>query len=37
MEALLGPVFGHIIETLVDRFVERAERGMPGSTAGTAP
>ena len=25
MEALFGPVFGHIIETLVDRFVERAE------------
>jgi len=31
MEALLGPVFGHIIETLVDRFVERAERGVSGS------
>jgi len=25
MEALLGPVFGHIIETLVDRFIARAE------------
>ena len=25
MTALLGPVFGHIIETLVDRFVARAE------------
>ena len=25
MAALLGPVFGHIIETLVDRFVARAE------------
>lgn len=25
VEAVLGPVFGHIIETLVDRFVERAE------------
>ena len=24
---VLGPVFGHIIETLVDRFVERARRG----------
>ena len=24
-EGVLGPVFGHIIETLVDRFVERAE------------
>jgi len=27
MERVLAPVFGHIIETLVDRFVERAERG----------
>jgi ribosome-associated toxin RatA of RatAB toxin-antitoxin module len=26
MDALLAPVFGHIIETLVDRFVARAER-----------
>jgi ribosome-associated toxin RatA of RatAB toxin-antitoxin module len=25
MAALLGPVFGHIIETLVERFVARAE------------
>jgi ribosome-associated toxin RatA of RatAB toxin-antitoxin module len=25
MEALLGPVFGHIMGTLVDRFVARAE------------
>ena len=25
-EAVLGPVFGHIIETLVERFVERAEK-----------
>ena len=25
MDALLGPVFGHIIETLVERFVARAE------------
>ena len=25
LEGLLGPVFGHIIETLVDRFVARAE------------
>jgi ribosome-associated toxin RatA of RatAB toxin-antitoxin module len=24
-EAVLGPAFGHIIETLVDRFVQRAE------------
>ena len=27
METLLGPMFGHIIETLVDRFVARAEKG----------
>ena len=26
LEKLLGPVFGHIIETLVDRFVARAEQ-----------
>ncbi len=26
LEAMLGPVFGHIIETLVDRFVARAEK-----------
>jgi len=26
IEKLLGPVFGHIIETLVERFVARAER-----------
>ncbi|HET7401999.1 MAG TPA: type II toxin-antitoxin system RatA family toxin [Usitatibacter sp.] len=26
IEAVLKPVFGHIAETLVDRFVERAER-----------
>jgi ribosome-associated toxin RatA of RatAB toxin-antitoxin module len=25
LETVLGPVFGHIIETLVDRFVSRAE------------
>jgi ribosome-associated toxin RatA of RatAB toxin-antitoxin module len=25
LEAMLGPVFGHIIETLVERFVQRAE------------
>lgn len=25
LDTLLGPVFGHIIETLVDRFVARAE------------
>jgi ribosome-associated toxin RatA of RatAB toxin-antitoxin module len=27
LEAMLGPVFGHIMETLVDRFVARAESG----------
>ena len=27
LEAMLGPVFGHIMETLVDRFVARAEGG----------
>lgn len=35
-EAVLGPVFGHIIETLVERFVDRAEslRGeRPGDDA----
>jgi ribosome-associated toxin RatA of RatAB toxin-antitoxin module len=26
MDALLGPVFGHIIETLVERFVARADQ-----------
>ena len=25
LESVLGPVFGYVIETLVDRFVERAE------------
>jgi ribosome-associated toxin RatA of RatAB toxin-antitoxin module len=35
MEAVLGPVFGHIIETLVDRFVERAQ-SLPGPAAATA-
>lgn len=28
LEAVLGPVFGHITETLVDRFVARAEAGV---------
>jgi len=27
LEAVLGPVFGHIMETLVDRFVARADTG----------
>jgi ribosome-associated toxin RatA of RatAB toxin-antitoxin module len=26
LEALMSPVFGHIVETLVDRFVERADQ-----------
>jgi ribosome-associated toxin RatA of RatAB toxin-antitoxin module len=26
METVVKPVFGHIVETLVDRFVERADR-----------
>jgi ribosome-associated toxin RatA of RatAB toxin-antitoxin module len=32
LERVLGPVFGHIMETLVDRFVKRAESqaGGPG-------
>ena len=29
IEKMLAPVFGHIMETLVDRFVERAERAGP--------
>jgi ribosome-associated toxin RatA of RatAB toxin-antitoxin module len=29
LEKLLGPVFGNIIETLVDRFVEQAETPKP--------
>lgn len=35
LEKVLGPVFGHIIETLVDSFVERAESMPP--EAGPAP
>ena len=35
MDTLLGPVFGHIIETLVDRFVVRAEHGeLPNADVG---
>jgi ribosome-associated toxin RatA of RatAB toxin-antitoxin module len=30
LENVLGPVFGHIVETLVDRFVERAESATCG-------
>ena len=33
VEAVLKPVFGHIVETLVDRFVERAERVASGRAA----
>ena len=33
MEKVLGPVFGHVVETLVERFVERADR----IRAGDAP
>jgi len=42
MEKVLGPVFGHVVETLVERFVERTERIRAGtaalpSTAGAPP
>jgi ribosome-associated toxin RatA of RatAB toxin-antitoxin module len=30
LEAVLGPLFGHIMDTLVDRFVARAEVGAAG-------
>lgn len=30
LEAVLGPVFGNILETLVDRFVARADAGASG-------
>jgi len=33
LEAVLGTVFGHIVETLVDCFVQRAE-SMPAPRAG---
>lgn len=33
VEAVLRPVFGHIVETLVDRFVERADRVAAGRSA----
>ena len=33
-EAVLGPVFGHIIETLVERFVQRADTLARGRPAG---
>ena len=29
LDVLLGPVFGHILETLVEHFVARAEAGTP--------
>jgi ribosome-associated toxin RatA of RatAB toxin-antitoxin module len=25
LESVMGPVFGHIVQTLVERFVERAD------------
>lgn len=31
VEAVVKPVFGHIVETLVDRFVERADSAPPGA------
>lgn len=31
METVVRPVFGHIVETLVDRFVERADRVAAGN------
>ena len=31
METVVKPVFGHIVETLVDRFVERADRVAAGA------
>ena len=34
LEALLGPVFGHIAETMVDRFVARAESVPPRAGGG---
>ena len=37
LDALLGPVFGHIVETLVDRFVARAESGPFVERAESAP
>jgi len=33
VEAVLKPVFGHIVETVVDRFVERADRVAAGRSA----
>lgn len=33
MEKILGPVFGHVVETLVERFVERAGRVSAGEVA----
>jgi ribosome-associated toxin RatA of RatAB toxin-antitoxin module len=32
LETLLAPVFGHVTETLVDRFVERAQSTPSGAT-----
>ncbi len=36
-ERMLGPVFGHIVETLVDRFVERAESFSAATSAPPPP
>jgi ribosome-associated toxin RatA of RatAB toxin-antitoxin module len=33
VEAVLKPVFGHVVETLVDRFVERADEAGAGRVA----
>lgn len=33
MEKVLGPVFGHVVQTLVERFVERAERVKAGEAS----
>jgi len=37
LEAVLGPLFGHIIETLVERFVQRAESMPHGRHGGRRP
>jgi ribosome-associated toxin RatA of RatAB toxin-antitoxin module len=34
LQALLGPVFSHVAETMVERFVERAERDEPRKPGG---
>jgi ribosome-associated toxin RatA of RatAB toxin-antitoxin module len=37
MEKVLGPVFSHVVETLVERFVERAERVRAGEAPMPVP